>query len=87
LISTIPKDEGTEIGRKFEEFEKQLKTKTQNPEEVQAMKDYMLTLPMKINDLRGEVDQTEVYNIHLYHQAVFVSFLALNYELQSWVHV
>jgi dynein heavy chain len=60
LISTIPKDEGTEIGRKFEEFEKQLKIKTQNPEEVQAMKDYMLTLPMKINDLRGEVDQTEV---------------------------
>jgi dynein heavy chain len=49
-----------EIGRKFEEFEKQLKAKTQNPEEVQAMKDYMLTLPMKINELKGEVDQTEV---------------------------
>ncbi|KAH8941010.1 hypothetical protein BDL97_14G015200 [Sphagnum fallax] len=65
LISTIPKDQGMEIGRKFEEFEKQLKAKTQNPEEVQAMKDYMLTLPMKINELKGEVDQTEVYYIAL----------------------
>lgn len=60
MIATAPKNQGNEIGRKFENFEKHLKSKTQNPEDVAAMKDYMLTLPMKIHELRGEIDQTEV---------------------------
>lgn len=60
MVAQQPKNQGAEIGRKFEAMEKQLKTKTQNPEEVDFLKQRMLTMPITINELRGEIDQTEV---------------------------
>lgn len=60
MVSQQPKNQGAEIGRKFEALEKQLKTKTQNPEEVDFLKQRMLTMPITINEMRGEIDQTEV---------------------------
>jgi len=63
MISKIPKDLGFKIVQKFENFDKQLKTKTNNPEDVDALKQQMVTMPMKINELRGEIESIEV-NLH-----------------------
>lgn len=52
---------GFKIGRKFEAFEAQLKAKTNNPEDVDALKQAMVTMPMKIHELSGEIESTEVY--------------------------
>ena len=60
MVAQQPKNQGAAIGRKFEALEKQLKTKTQDPEEVDFLKQRMLTMPITINELRGEIDQTEV---------------------------
>lgn len=60
MISKTPKDLGFKIGRKFEAIETQLKAKTNTPEDVDALKQAMVTMPMKIHELRSEIDSTEV---------------------------
>lgn len=64
MIATVPKLMGIEIGRKFEEKEKQLKMKTQTPEEVAAQREYIASLPAKILEHRQEIDATEVLGSH-----------------------
>ena len=60
MIAKTPNDLGLKIAQKFENFDKLLKAKTTNPEDVDALKQAMVTMPMKINELRGEVDSLEV---------------------------
>jgi len=64
MISKTPKDLGLKIGHKFEAIETQLKTKTTSPEDVDALKQAMVTMPMKIHELSGEIYSTEVH-VHI----------------------
>jgi len=61
MISKTPKDIGFKIGHKFEAIETQLKSKTNTPEDVDALKQAMVTMPMKIHELSGEIESTEVH--------------------------
>ena len=61
MIAKFPKDLGTKISQKFDNFDKLLKAKTNNPEDVDALQQAMITMPMKINELRGEIDSVEVH--------------------------
>ncbi|KAI5076359.1 hypothetical protein GOP47_0008424 [Adiantum capillus-veneris] len=61
LIAQIPRAMGEEISHKFEEKERQLKVKTHCIEDVVAQREYITKLPMAINELRAEIDSTEVY--------------------------
>ncbi|BBN11637.1 hypothetical protein Mp_5g13570 [Marchantia polymorpha subsp. ruderalis] len=61
LIASTPKQLGEDKHKRFEEIEKQLKIKTHNPEEVAAQKDFILTVPGKVIELKQEIDQLEVY--------------------------
>ncbi|MCO5574019.1 hypothetical protein L7F22_027797 [Adiantum nelumboides] len=77
---------GEEISHKFEEKERQLKVKTHCIEDVVAQRDYIAKLPMAINELRTEIDSTEVY-----YDALDELNYALNdndfnqkWSLQSW---
>jgi hypothetical protein len=54
---------GEDITRRFEEKECQLKVKTHTPEDLAAQRDYIAKLPMAINELKAEIDQTEVASI------------------------
>lgn len=63
LIASTPKQLGEDKHKRFEEIEKQLKIKTHNPEEVAAQKDFILTVPGKVIELKQEIDQLEVSNI------------------------
>jgi dynein heavy chain len=74
MISKFPKDLGFKIAQKFENFDKQLKTKTNNPEEVDALKQAMVTMPMKINELRGEIESTEVHTC-LFKLSIYVVYI------------
>lgn len=60
IISTTPKTLGQDKGKRFEEIEKQLKIKTHNPEEVAAQKEFIMTVPGKVVELRQEVEQLDV---------------------------
>nr|PNR26425.1 hypothetical protein PHYPA_031000 [Physcomitrium patens] len=61
MIAKLPQDSGAKISSKFENLEKLLKTKTNNPEEVDALKQAMITMPIKINELCAEIEANEVY--------------------------
>jgi hypothetical protein len=60
IISSTPKTLGLDKGKRFEEIEKQLKTKTHNPEEVAAQRDFIITVPGKVVELRQEIEQLDV---------------------------
>lgn len=60
LIAQIPRAMGEDISHKFEDKERQLKVKTRCVEDVVAQREYIAKLPMAINELRAEIDQTEV---------------------------
>jgi len=80
MISKTPKEMGFEIARKFEAIETQLKAKTNNPEDVDALKQAMVTMPMKIHELSGEIESTEVYISILKNQLSFIYvFLKIYY--------
>ncbi|KAL2653917.1 hypothetical protein R1flu_022045 [Riccia fluitans] len=59
LIASTPKQLGQEKLKRFEELEKQLKVKTHNPEEVAAQRDFILTVPGKVIELKQETEQLE----------------------------
>lgn len=61
MIAKLPQDSGAKISSKFENLEKLLKTKTNNPEEVDALKQAMITMPIKINELCAEIEANEVH--------------------------
>lgn len=60
MVCKIPKELEIQIGHKFEGFEAQLKTKTNTPEEVDAIKQAMVTIPIKSNELYREIEALEV---------------------------
>nr|AML30859.1 axonemal inner arm dynein heavy chain 3 [Marsilea vestita] len=61
LIAQVPRTMSEGISRRFEEKEQQLKIKTRTPEDVAAQREYIAKLPMAINELRTEIDLTEVW--------------------------
>ncbi|CAM6094963.1 unnamed protein product [Calypogeia fissa] len=61
IISSTPKNLGLDKGKRFEEIERQLKTKTHNPEDVAAQKEFIFTVPGKVIELRQEIEQLDVW--------------------------
>ncbi|KAJ7552868.1 hypothetical protein O6H91_06G073600 [Diphasiastrum complanatum] len=86
LISFTPRLIGQEIAHKFEEKERQLKVKAHTPEEVASQREMILSLPMKINELKAEIDSTEVYFTALDQLSYAISDhdFSQKWECQAW---
>ncbi|XP_024523426.1 dynein heavy chain 1, axonemal [Selaginella moellendorffii] len=86
LITGTPRQMAQTVSGKFEEKEKQLRIKTKTPEEVASQREFIATLPMKITELKGEIDQTEVYYNALDELSYNLSDsdFALRWTCQGW---